>query len=45
MVKQGTQAQSELGYFHAALELFEQAIALELGEHHMAKRDSLDWAC
>jgi hypothetical protein len=42
--ERGIQAQSELGDFHAALELCERAIALDLGAHYLAKRDSLDWA-
>lgn len=42
--ERGIQAHSELGDFHAALELCEQAIALDLGAHYQAKRDSLDWA-
>jgi hypothetical protein len=42
--ERGIQAQSELGDFHAALELCERAIALGLGAHFAAKRDSLEWA-
>jgi len=42
--ERGIQAHSELGDFHGALELCEKAIALELGAHYTAKRDSLDWA-
>jgi hypothetical protein len=42
--ERGIQAQSELGDFHAALELCERAITLGLGAHFTAKRDSLDWA-
>lgn len=42
--ERGVQAHSELGDFRAALELCERAIALELGEHFAAKRDSLEWA-
>ena len=42
--ERGIQAHSELGDFHAALELCERAIALGLGAHYTAKRDSLDWA-
>ena len=42
--ERGIQAHSELGDFHAALELCERAIALNLGAHYTAKRDSLDWA-
>jgi len=29
---------------HATLELCEQAVALNLGAHYSAKRDSLAWA-
>jgi hypothetical protein len=42
--EKGIQAHSELGDFHAALELCERAIALDLGAHFTAKRDSLEWA-
>ena len=42
--ERGIQAHSELGDFHAALELCERAIALGLGAHYAAKRDSLEWA-
>ena len=42
--ERGIQAHSELGDFHAALELCEKAIALELGTHFAGKRDSLEWA-
>ena len=42
--ERGIQAHSELGDFHAALELCERAIVLELGAHYKAKRDSLEWA-
>ena len=42
--ERGIQAQTELGDFHAALELCEQAIGLDLGAHYAAKRDSLEWA-
>lgn len=42
--ERGIQAHSELGDFHAALELCERAIALDLGAHYAAKRDSLEWA-
>lgn len=42
--ERGIQAHSELGDFHEALELCERAIALELGAHYAAKRDSLAWA-
>ena len=42
--ERGIQAHSELGDFHAALELCERALALDLGTHYAAKRDSLDWA-
>ncbi|WP_005031407.1 hypothetical protein [Holophaga foetida] len=43
-LERGVQAQSELGNFHAALELCDRAIDLKLGAHWEAKRDSLDWA-
>ncbi|GLH68585.1 hypothetical protein GETHPA_01180 [Geothrix rubra] len=43
-LERGIQAHSELGDFHAALELCERALALDLGAHYAAKRDSLDWA-
>jgi len=43
-LERGVQARSELGDFHGALELCEKALALELGAHWQAKRDSLDWA-
>jgi hypothetical protein len=42
--ERGIQAYSELGEFHMALELCEWAIALDLGTHYAAKRDSLEWA-
>jgi tetratricopeptide (TPR) repeat protein len=42
--ERGIQAHSELGDFHGALELCERAMALELGAHYTAKRDSLEWA-
>jgi len=42
--ERGIQAHSELGDFHAALELCERAISLGLGAHFSAKRDSLEWA-
>ena len=42
--ERGIQAQSELGDFHAALELCDRAIGLGLGAHFSAKRDSLEWA-
>ena len=42
--ERGIQAHSELGDFHGALELCERAIALDLGSHYTAKRDSLAWA-
>ena len=43
-LERGIQAHSELGDFHAALELCERAMALDLGAHYGAKRDSLEWA-
>ncbi len=42
--ERGIQAYVELGNFHAALTLCERAMALKLGEHYEAKRDSLEWA-
>jgi len=38
------QARTERADFHGALELCEMAIALDLGAHWRAKRDSLEWA-
>lgn len=43
-LERGVQARSEQGDFHGALELCERAIALDLGAHWTAKRESLDWA-
>jgi hypothetical protein len=43
-LERGVQARTELGDFHGALELCEKAMALDLGAHWQAKRDSLDWA-
>lgn len=43
-LERGVQARSERGDFHGALELCERALALNLGAHWEAKRDSLDWA-
>jgi hypothetical protein len=42
--ERGIQACTELGDFQAALNLCDRAIALKLGEHYEAKRDSLEWA-
>jgi hypothetical protein len=42
--ERGIQAFTELGDFHTALNLCDRAIALKLGEHYQAKRDSLQWA-
>lgn len=42
--ERGIQAYTELGNFHAALHLCERAMALKLGEHYEAKRNSLEWA-
>jgi tetratricopeptide (TPR) repeat protein len=42
--ERGIQAYTELGNFHAALNLCERAMALKLGEHYEAKRNSLEWA-
>lgn len=43
-LERGVQAASEQGDFHRALEFCDRAIALDLGPHWAAKRDSLDWA-
>jgi hypothetical protein len=43
-LERGVQARTERADFLGALELCEQAIALELGAHWQAKRDSLLWA-
>lgn len=43
-LERGVQARTEVQDFAGALELCEQAIALDLGSHWTAKRDSLDWA-
>ena len=42
--ERGIQAYIELGNFPAALNLCDRAMALNLGEHYEAKRDSLAWA-
>ncbi|MBK8724984.1 MAG: hypothetical protein IPL96_02725 [Holophagaceae bacterium] len=42
--ERGIQARSELGDFHGALELCDEATRRGLGAHFEAKRDSLDWA-
>ncbi len=42
--ERGIQAHSELGQFDRALAICDQAVALGLGAHFEAKRDSLDWA-
>ncbi|HZU52317.1 MAG TPA: hypothetical protein VFF77_00355 [Holophagaceae bacterium] len=42
--ERGIQAHSELGQFDQALALCDRAVALDLGAHFEAKRDSLDWA-
>ncbi|HEX9082083.1 MAG TPA: hypothetical protein VF768_07380 [Holophagaceae bacterium] len=42
--ERGIQALTELGDFHGALDLCERAVALDLGAHFSAKRDSLEWA-
>jgi hypothetical protein len=42
--ERGIQAHTELGDFAAALALCDRAVALNLGAHFEAKRDSLDWA-
>ncbi|BDU76124.1 hypothetical protein [Mesoterricola sediminis] len=43
-LERGVQALTELADFHGALELCDRAIALDLGAHWEAKRDSLAWA-
>jgi sirohydrochlorin ferrochelatase len=43
-LERGVQARTERGDFPGALDLCEKAIALDLGAHWLAKRDSLDWA-
>ena len=43
-LERGVQARTELADFAGALELCEKAIALDLGAHWQAKRDSLLWA-
>lgn len=43
-LERGVQARSELGDFHGALDLCDRALALDLGAHWEAKRDSLAWA-
>jgi hypothetical protein len=43
-LERGVQARSELGDFAGALDLCDRAIALDLGAHWEAKRESLDWA-
>lgn len=42
--ERGIQAHSQLGEFAAAFALCERAVALDLGAHYVAKRDSLAWA-
>jgi hypothetical protein len=42
--ERGIQAYTEQGDFPSALNLCELAIALKLGGHYEAKRDSLEWA-
>lgn len=42
--ERGIAAHTELGQFDEALRLCDQAVALGLGAHFAAKRDSLDWA-
>ena len=42
--ERGIQAYSHLGEYRAALALCERAVALDLGAHYGAKRDSLAWA-
>jgi hypothetical protein len=43
-LERGVQARTETQDFAGALALCEMAIALDLGSHWIAKRDSLDWA-
>ena len=43
-LERGVQARTETGDFRGALELCDRAIALDLGPHWLAKRESLDWA-
>lgn len=43
-LERGVQARTELGDFAGARELCERALALDLGVHWAAKRDSLSWA-
>ena len=42
--ERGIQANSELGRFSEALVLCDRAVALQLGAHFEAKRDSMEWA-
>jgi hypothetical protein len=42
--ERGIQAYSHLGEFRSALALCERAVALALGAHYVAKRESLAWA-
>jgi hypothetical protein len=42
--ERGIQAHSQLGDFRAALALCDRAVALDLGAHYRAKRESLAWA-
>lgn len=42
--ERGIAAHSELGQLPEALALCDQALALDLGAHYAAKRDSLAWA-
>ncbi len=44
LFERGIQARTELGDFHGALELCDEAVRRGLGAHFEAKRDSLDWA-
>ena len=41
--ERGIQACLQLGDFGAALALCERAVALDVGAHYEAKRDSLSW--
>jgi len=42
--ERGIQANTELGRSQEALALADRAVALGLGAHYQAKRDSLEWA-
>ncbi len=44
VLERGVQARTELGDFPGALDLCDRALALDLGAHWEARRDSLDWS-